>query len=39
MNVTLKVWRQDGPSAAGRFETYQVDDAKEDMSYLENHDL
>ena len=39
MNVTLKVWRQDGPSAAGRFETYQVDDAKEDMSFLEMLDL
>jgi succinate dehydrogenase / fumarate reductase iron-sulfur subunit len=39
VNVTLKVWRQDGPSAAGRFETYQVDDAKEDMSFLEMLDL
>ena len=23
-NITLKIWRQDGPSAPGRFETYQV---------------
>ena len=23
INVTLKVWRQDGPSAHGRFEIYQ----------------
>jgi succinate dehydrogenase / fumarate reductase iron-sulfur subunit len=39
VRVTLKVWRQDGPEQAGRFETYQVDDAKEDMSFLEMLDL
>jgi succinate dehydrogenase / fumarate reductase iron-sulfur subunit len=39
VRVTLKVWRQDGPAQSGRFETYQVDDAKEDMSFLEMLDL
>jgi len=35
MRVTLKIWRQDGPSSAGTFETHQVDDVSEDMSFLE----
>ncbi|MCB1250760.1 MAG: succinate dehydrogenase/fumarate reductase iron-sulfur subunit [Acidimicrobiales bacterium] len=35
MRVTLKIWRQDGPTAGGRFETHQVDDVSEDMSFLE----
>ncbi|NNC79311.1 MAG: succinate dehydrogenase/fumarate reductase iron-sulfur subunit [Acidimicrobiales bacterium] len=38
MNLTLEVWRQDGPNESGRFETY---DAKvsEDASFLEMLDL
>jgi succinate dehydrogenase / fumarate reductase, iron-sulfur subunit len=39
MKLTLKVWRQDGPQAKGRFETYDVDDIKEDMSFLEMLDV
>lgn len=39
MNLTLKVWRQDGPDAAGRFETYQATDIKDDMSFLEMLDV
>lgn len=35
MRLTLKVWRQDGPRAAGRLETYPCDDVSEDMSFLE----
>ena len=35
MRVTLKIWRQDGPNAAGTFETHQMDEVSEDMSFLE----
>lgn len=35
MNLTLKIWRQAGPDAAGGFETYQVQDISEHMSFLE----
>ena len=38
MNVTLKVWRQSGPSAAGAFKEYRVD-AMEEMSFLEALDV
>ncbi|MGC1273345.1 MAG: succinate dehydrogenase/fumarate reductase iron-sulfur subunit [Planctomycetaceae bacterium] len=33
--VTLKIWRQSGPEADGRFETFRVDDVNPDMSFLE----
>ena len=39
MNLTLKVWRQDGPNDAGRFETYQATDVKDEMSFLEMLDV
>lgn len=39
MNLTLKVWRQDGPSDGGRFETYQATGIKDDMSFLEMLDV
>ena len=39
MNITLKVWRQAGPDAKGGFETYQVPDANEHMSFLELLDV
>jgi succinate dehydrogenase / fumarate reductase iron-sulfur subunit len=35
MRLTLKVWRQAGPDAPGAFETYDVDDITDDMSFLE----
>jgi succinate dehydrogenase / fumarate reductase, iron-sulfur subunit len=39
MNLTLKVWRQDGPDSKGRFETYDVPGVKADMSFLEMLDM
>ena len=39
MNLTLKVWRQPGPDAEGRFETYEAHDIDEDMSFLEMLDV
>jgi succinate dehydrogenase / fumarate reductase, iron-sulfur subunit len=38
VNLTLRVWRQAGPDAPGRFETYQVT-VSEDASFLEMLDL
>ncbi|MEX1179052.1 MAG: succinate dehydrogenase/fumarate reductase iron-sulfur subunit [Nitriliruptor sp.] len=35
MNLTLRVWRQAGPDAPGRFETYAADGISEDSSFLE----
>ena len=39
MKVTLTVWRQPGPTATGKFETYEVDEVSEDMSFLELFDV
>jgi succinate dehydrogenase / fumarate reductase, iron-sulfur subunit len=39
MNLTLRIWRQAGPDAPGRFETYQAADVTGDMSFLELLDL
>jgi succinate dehydrogenase / fumarate reductase iron-sulfur subunit len=39
MRLTLQVWRQAGPRAAGAFETYDVDGLSEEMSFLEALDL
>ncbi|WP_134321877.1 succinate dehydrogenase/fumarate reductase iron-sulfur subunit [Cumulibacter soli] len=39
MNLTLKIWRQEGPRAAGKLVTYQVKDISEDMSFLEMLDV
>ena len=39
MNIKLKVWRQAGPKAQGRFETYTVPDANPHMSFLELLDV
>ena len=38
MTLTLRVWRQEGPEAAGRFETHRVT-ANEHMSFLEMLDV
>jgi len=38
-NLTLKVWRQDGPHTAGRFEEHHVDEISEDASFLELLDV
>ena len=39
INVTLKVWRQDGPLAEGRFVTYEADGISTDASFLEMLDI
>jgi succinate dehydrogenase / fumarate reductase, iron-sulfur subunit len=39
MRLTLRVWRQAGPDAPGAFETYEVDELNEEMSFLELLDL
>jgi succinate dehydrogenase / fumarate reductase iron-sulfur subunit len=39
VNVTLQVWRQAGPSAAGGFRTYEVAGISEEMSFLEMLDV
>ena len=39
MKLTLKIWRQAGPTAKGALNTYQVDDISEDMSFLEMLDV
>ena len=39
MKVTIKVWRQEGPTAPGKFETYTVDEVIPEMSFLEMLDL
>jgi succinate dehydrogenase / fumarate reductase iron-sulfur subunit len=39
MNITLKVWRQEGPDAKGYMETYDVPNVSPDMSFLEMMDV
>ena len=39
MNLTLQVWRQNGPQDTGRMESYQVSEISEDMSFLEMMDV
>jgi succinate dehydrogenase / fumarate reductase iron-sulfur subunit len=39
INITLKVWRQNGPKEKGRFETYKVDKVSTDSSFLEMIDM
>ena len=39
MNVTLKVWRQAGPTAQGKIETYDAKDIPEEASFLEMLDI
>jgi succinate dehydrogenase / fumarate reductase iron-sulfur subunit len=39
MDLTLKVWRQDGPDTPGQFETYEATGIKDDMSFLEMLDV
>ncbi len=38
MRITLHVWRQVGPTAAGRLETYQLGDVSPESSFLEMFD-
>jgi len=39
MNLTLKIWRQNGPNDAGKIVDYPVTDISGDMSFLEMLDL
>lgn len=39
MDLTLKVWRQNGPKDKGRLETYPVNDISEHQSFLEMIDV
>ncbi|MGZ4735204.1 MAG: succinate dehydrogenase/fumarate reductase iron-sulfur subunit [Acidimicrobiia bacterium] len=39
MDLNLKVWRQDGPDAPGRFEIYEMREVSAEMSFLELFDV
>ena len=39
MRLNLKIWRQAGPTAAGRLEDYTADNVSPDMSFLEMLDV
>jgi succinate dehydrogenase / fumarate reductase iron-sulfur subunit len=39
MKLTLKIWRQKGPTDAGRMETHEVDGVSPDSSFLEMLDV
>ena len=39
MNLTLKIWRQNGPNDKGRMVDYKVNDISEHMSFLEMMDV
>jgi len=39
INITLKVWRQNGHQVKGRLETYHADNISTDMSFLEMLDV
>jgi succinate dehydrogenase / fumarate reductase iron-sulfur subunit len=39
MNLTLQVWRQSGPTAAGALKEYRATDVSPDMSFLEMLDV
>ena len=39
MRLTLKIWRQAGPRAEGRFASYDAPDVNPDMSFLEMLDV
>jgi len=39
VRITVKIWRQAGPNAAGKLVTYPIDDVSPDMSFLEMLDV
>lgn len=39
LNLKLKIWRQNGPSDVGKFESYDVQDLNTHMSFLEMLDV
>ena len=38
-NLTLKIWRQDGPDGQGRFESHQIPEISDEASFLEMLDI
>lgn len=38
-NITLKIWRQTGPTNEGRFETHVIPEISDDVSFLEMLDV
>ncbi len=38
-NLTLKIWRQDGPEGTGRFETHHIPEISDEASLLEMLDI
>ena len=38
-NITLKIWRQAGPDAAGQFDTHVIDEISDEASFLEMLDI
>ena len=38
-NLTLKIWRQDGPTGQGRFESHQIPEISDEASFLEMLDI
>jgi succinate dehydrogenase / fumarate reductase iron-sulfur subunit len=38
-NLTLTIWRQDGPTDPGRFESYRIDAISDEASFLEMLDV
>ena len=38
-NITLKIWRQNGPDGQGRFETHQIPQISDEASFLEMLDI
>lgn len=38
-NLTLKIWRQNGPNDSGRFETYDIPEISDEASFLEMLDI
>ena len=39
ISFTLKVWRQNGPTAKGHFDTFEMKDIPGDTSFLEMLDI
>ena len=39
LNLTLKIWRQNGPKVIGAFVTYKLDGISPDCSFLEMMDI
>ena len=38
-NLTLKIWRHDGPDQQGRFESHQIPEISDEASFLELLDI